>query len=299
MQWLPIFNYADGYGLTYGIRVLVRRPRSARTACCRSHSRGAANGVPAWSWSDRSTISARGLASAFWVNRQVNPFFEVPDLRQQVRVEADHAVVALDAGRRRAPASRTSSSATTDDGAPRRRQAPTSRSTRVSIRCSRAMPIHTRIDWERPRLRNRQRRTLECGCTRLHRHRRVDGRCAARTTRAIGRAAATRPNSRCSAASDSLRGYRAGYRAGDNLAAVSAELRVPLNSPLRVSAVRRQGFHRCRHRVELRDAARRSALRSRDWRRRVYRRRRGDAGSGHRVAEDGKPRVHFGLGVSF
>src|SRR4029453_8314965 len=29
-----------------------------------------------------------------------------------------------------------------------------------------------------------------------------------------------------------LRGYRAGHRAGDSLAAVSAELRVPFNSPL-------------------------------------------------------------------
>jgi outer membrane protein assembly factor BamA len=32
--------------------------------------------------------------------------------------------------------------------------------------------------------------------------------------------------------SGSLRGYRAGHRAGDNLAALSAELRVPVNSPL-------------------------------------------------------------------
>jgi hemolysin activation/secretion protein len=34
--------------------------------------------------------------------------------------------------------------------------------------------------------------------------------------------------------SDSLRGYATGYRAGDNLAAVSAELRVPFTSPLRI-----------------------------------------------------------------
>jgi len=34
--------------------------------------------------------------------------------------------------------------------------------------------------------------------------------------------------------SDSLRGYRAGYRAGDGIAATSAEIRVPLTSPLSV-----------------------------------------------------------------
>ena len=47
----------------------VRRRRSATTAGCRSRCRGAASGAPASSWSDRSTTSARGLASALWVNR--------------------------------------------------------------------------------------------------------------------------------------------------------------------------------------------------------------------------------------
>jgi hemolysin activation/secretion protein len=34
-----------------------------------------------------------------------------------------------------------------------------------------------------------------------------------------------------------LRGHDAGYRAGDNLAAASAELRVPLTSPLNIGRV--------------------------------------------------------------
>jgi outer membrane protein assembly factor BamA len=42
--------------------------------------------------------------------------------------------------------------------------------------------------------------------------------------------------------SDTLRGYRAGHRAGDSLAAVSAELRVPLTSPLNYGRFGVKGF---------------------------------------------------------
>ena len=41
---------------------------------------------------------------------------------------------------------------------------------------------------------------------------------------------------------DSLRGYRTGHRAGDSMAAVSAEVRVPLNSPLRMSKLGVKAF---------------------------------------------------------
>ena len=39
-----------------------------------------------------------------------------------------------------------------------------------------------------------------------------------------------------------LRGYEFGYRAGDNLAALSAELRVPITSPLNVGRLGLKGF---------------------------------------------------------
>jgi outer membrane protein assembly factor BamA len=42
--------------------------------------------------------------------------------------------------------------------------------------------------------------------------------------------------------STTLRGYRAGHRAGDSLAAVSAELRVPFNSPLNLGRFGVKGF---------------------------------------------------------
>jgi len=41
---------------------------------------------------------------------------------------------------------------------------------------------------------------------------------------------------------DSLRGYRTGYRAGDSMAAASAEVRVPLSSPLNFARLGVKGF---------------------------------------------------------
>ena len=98
---------------------------------------------------------------------------------------------------------------------------------------------------------------------------------------------------------DSLRGYRAGYRAGDSMAAVSAEVRVPLNSPLRVSKLGVKAFI---------DAGTvwNSGTRLSDQ---PFERGIGTGVFlGAAVAkfdldiawpEDGKPRVHFALGVSF
>ena len=43
---------------------------------------------------ERSFNTQRTRAGvAFWVNRRVNPFYELPDNRQQVRFEADHALM--------------------------------------------------------------------------------------------------------------------------------------------------------------------------------------------------------------
>jgi outer membrane protein insertion porin family len=42
--------------------------------------------------------------------------------------------------------------------------------------------------------------------------------------------------------SDSVRGYRTGHRAGDSLFATSAELRIPLNSPLTFGRIGLKAF---------------------------------------------------------
>jgi hypothetical protein len=90
--WWPIFNYADGYGLTYGIRPAFTDPigQDSRLSFPLSWGGERRAGLEL----ERSFNDQRTRAGvAFWVNRRVNPFFDVPDIRQQVRFEADHAIV--------------------------------------------------------------------------------------------------------------------------------------------------------------------------------------------------------------
>ena len=99
--------------------------------------------------------------------------------------------------------------------------------------------------------------------------------------------------------SETVRGYRTGHRAGDNLAAVSAELRVPVNSPLSVG---RFGVKAFVDAGTVWDAGQR--LRDRPF----------DRGIGGGIylgaaavmadidvawPKEGGARAHFGLGVSF
>ena len=98
---------------------------------------------------------------------------------------------------------------------------------------------------------------------------------------------------------DTLRGYRAGYAADDNLAAISTEIRVPLNSPLSFGRLGVEGF------VDW------GATWSADARLRDQKWNRGIGGgvffgAGPVIAdvaiawpEHGGPRAHVALGVSF
>jgi hemolysin activation/secretion protein len=98
---------------------------------------------------------------------------------------------------------------------------------------------------------------------------------------------------------DSLRGYRAGHRAGDNMAAASAEVRVPITSPLNFGRFGVKGFL---------DAG---TVWSSSERLADQPFERGIGGGIFLGAaifkidldvawpEDGKPRVHVGFGTSF
>jgi hemolysin activation/secretion protein len=99
--------------------------------------------------------------------------------------------------------------------------------------------------------------------------------------------------------SDSLRGYRTGHRAGDNLAALSAEVRLPVNSPLSVGRFGVKAFV---------DTGTTWAAGGRLGDQRFERGIGGGIyfGAAAFIAdldvawpEEGKPRAHFGLGVSF
>jgi outer membrane protein assembly factor BamA len=238
---------------------------------------------------------------AFSVNRRVNPFFDVPDLRQQVRVEADHAVV---------PWMRVGAGASIanvdfgDSGSPARYEArhiAAGPHVTVDTRIDPLFPrnaVHARLDWRHV--------DFETGSAGVFQ---TDARLYVGVTRRavvalrgqLVRSDGPLPEAEQSLLGgyDSLRGYRTGHRAGDSLAAVSAELRVPIGSPLRVSQLGVKAFVDAgtvwNAGTQLSDQPFERGMGTGVFLGAAVMRLDLDIA----WPEDGKPRVHFALGVSF
>jgi outer membrane protein assembly factor BamA len=294
-QWFPIFNYADGYGLTYGIRAAFNDVAGNDSQLAFPLSWGGERraGVQL----ERSFHDQRTRAGvALWVNRRVNPYFDLPDLRQQVRVEADHAIVSW----LRVGASARIASVDFGDTYSALHTAVGPHVT-FDTRIDPSFPrnaIHTKIGWERV--------TFEAGdagrfTTDARGYIGVGGSAVLALRGQLVRSDAPlpAPEQALLGGADSLRGYRAGHLAGDSLAAVSAEVRLPLTSPLNFGRFGVKGF------VDA-GTAWASGTRLADQR---FERGIGGGiflgGTGFMLdldvawPEEGTPRVHFGLGVSF
>ena len=295
MVWWPILNYADGYGFTYGIRPAFTDPIGQDSRLSFPFSWGGERraGVEL----ERSFNDQRTRAGvAFWVNRRVNPFFEVPDVRQQVRFEADHAIV---------PWMRVGGSASIAQvefgDSYDARQVVGGPHVTFDTRIDPLFPrnaIHTRIGWEAV--------SFETGSagrwtTDARGYVGIGPRIVVALRGQLERSDGPLPEAEQSLLGgwDSLRGYRTGHRAGDSMAAVSAEVRVPLNSPLRVSKLGVKAFI---------DAGTvwnsGTSLGDQPFERGIG----GGVFLGAAVMkldldiawpEDGKPRVHFAMGISF
>ena len=227
-MWLPILRFEDGYGFTYGARTAVvdrigPRSRIAVPLTWGGERRAALEVERAFDRGPFSTI--RGSAA---LDRRVNPHFDVPDSRREVGVQADRTLL------------------------PWLRAGADARIANVSFRgldaFHRAAGVHavvdTRLDPSFPRNEvlasvGWQRIAFETGSspvlsTDLRGYLGVyRGMVLALRARTV-RASSPLPPSEQTllGGSETLRGYRAGYAAGDGIAATSAELRVPLTSPL-------------------------------------------------------------------
>lgn len=228
-QWLPILDYTDGYGLTYG----------ARTTFSGVAGRGTRLSIPlSWGGERRAaaelerTFESGPLSVArgsFFVNRRVNPHYEASDVRVGLRLGAEKALT---------PWLRAGADGRVErvdfGGAGGARHSAMGAHLTFDTRIDPSFPrnaVFTRLEWERVAFPSGDAgRTL------------LDARgfiglfgspvLALRAQAARADGALPPAEQPLLGGGSTVRGYRAGNRAGDSLAAVSAELRVPLTSPL-------------------------------------------------------------------
>jgi outer membrane protein assembly factor BamA len=230
-QWLPVLNYADGYGLTYGVRVAFADVRGERSLLSVPLTWGGERraGVVFERAFDRGPISLMRIGGS--VNRRINPFFDLADRRLDLRIDADRilaswlrvggdaAVAHVDFGETYAARHSAIGAHATFD-------------TRIDPSFPRNA-VYARLGWQRLTFLNGDagRATAD-----VRGYVGVVKSVVLALRGQVSRADAPLPAPELVllGGSESLRGYRAGYRAGDSMAAVSAELRVPFTSALSV-----------------------------------------------------------------
>jgi Omp85 superfamily domain/Surface antigen variable number repeat len=312
-QWLPVLDYADGYGFTYGIRVAFADAIGARSRVAVPLTWGGERraGVDVERAFDRGPISFVRVRSS--INRRENLFYDVTDLRRDVRVDVDRALLPW---LRVGADGRIAHVEFGDDYAARHSAAGVhvAFDTRIDPSFPRNA-IDARIGWERlafadgaggrpstrpepsPGSRSGQGRWLVDARGYVG----IGGPAVFALRGQLARADGPLPAAEqpLLGGSDSLRGYRAGHRAGDSLAAVTAEVRYPLTSPIRVGRLGVKGFI---------DAGTTWASGERLADQRFERGIGGGVFFGASVfmlnfdlgwPEDGKPRGHLGIGISF
>ncbi len=229
-MWMPILKHEDGYGFTYGARLAYKDALGDRSRVSVPMTWGGERriGLEAERSFDGPISIVRGGVSLY---RRVNPFFEVPDRRTEASVEADRLVSTWLRAGVDARVANVQFGPDYDH-----RHSAVGVHTVVDTRIDPSFPrnaIHTRVGWERLYFGGDAGRwsTDARGYIGLPRSSMV----LALRAQAI-RSDSPLPFAEQSllGGSGSVRGYETGHRAGDNLFATSAELRIPMNSPLNV-----------------------------------------------------------------
>jgi outer membrane protein assembly factor BamA len=238
-MWLPVVDYADGYGFTYGARItfvdaLGKRSRISTPLTWGGERRAAMEADRAFERGPLSRIEA-----AASITRRVNPHFDLADNRAEIRVRAERAVISwlrVGGGARRTSVS--------FDGAEDTFFVPGAEIV-VDTRTDPGFPrnaVHVTAGVEQ--LRFDGGRHVVRSVTDLRGYIGLFGSTVLALRAATSTAGDSLPRYEQAllGGTATLRGYDVGYRAGDNLAMVSAELRVPLTSPLMMGKFGVKGF---------------------------------------------------------
>jgi hypothetical protein len=243
-QWMPILNYADGYGFTYGARTTYSGLAGRDTRLSIPLSWGGERRAAAELERTFESGPLSVVRGSLFVNRRVNPHYEQSDVRLGVRLGAEKALDAVAARRR---------------GRPRRTRGLRRRGRRAHSAAGAHVTVDTRIDpsfprnavftqlgWERVAF-PRARRPRAARRARVRRAVRLAGARAARAGGARTRRCRRR-NSRCSAAARRVRGYRAGNRAATAWRRVRRTTRAA-HVAAQLRTLRRERASWTRHRV--------------------------------------------------
>jgi outer membrane protein assembly factor BamA len=325
-MFLPILNYQDGYGLTYGVRTTFPQALDDQTRVSVPLSWGGERraGVELDHWFGGSRgllgIGRRAptlrLLGGLAVYRRENPFYEVSDLRLEARLRAEHPI---NSWLRVGATAKTARVTFGNEGAdlvdalqdatapllpPRTVTRHTSYSADVVVD-TRLDPTFPRnavflstgpelLQWENAQSARRWNSDLR-GYIGIPRGMVL----ALRTQFLTSNEPLPASEQFLLGGTDSLRGYDAGAYAGDNLATISTEIRIPLTTPLSFGRFGVKGF------VDWGTTwANQSRFADADWQRGIG---GGVFFGGGPVlldlaaawAQDGSARVNFGLGVSF
>src|SRR5688500_5184041 len=226
-MWFPILKHEDGYGFTYGARLAFKDSIGDRSRVSVPMTWGGERriGLEAARSFDGPISIVRGGVGLY---RRVNPHFELPDQRVEARVEADKIFTSW----LRVGADARVANVEFGPEYDHRHTAAGFHAV-VDTRIDPSFPrnaIHTEAGWERLFFGDsvgRWRTDLR-GYIGVWRSLVL----ALRVQSITSDGSVPFAEQSLLGGSDSVRGYRTGHRAGDNLFATSAELRIPLNSPL-------------------------------------------------------------------
>jgi len=240
-MWMPILSYADGYGLTYGARIAFIEPLGRRSRLSVPLTWGGERrvGVELERTFARGPFSvARGSASA---SRRINPHFDLEDQRLELRVRGERALTPW----LRAGGGGRTARVTFGGGTDRHHAigADIALDTRIDPSFPRNA-VYTSFGVEQLRFGPGTRQRAGRATTDLRGYIGVLGSSVVALRGYVQTSNTALPASEqpMLGGSETLRGYRGGARAGDNLASLSTEIRIPVNSPLSVGRFGVKGF---------------------------------------------------------
>jgi outer membrane protein assembly factor BamA len=231
-MWLPVLDYADGYGFTYGARfsfvdVIGKRSRISVPLTWGGERRAALEVERGF---DRGPFSR--VEGTVAIVRRENPHFEIGETRRTVQARAERALTTwLRVG---ATAGATSVSFGDLDEA----HTHTGADFIVDTRRDPAFPrnaVHTVVGWNHLRFDDHPHTTRRTADLRGYVGLIGSSVLAVRMFTSQVNHPLPQYEQALLGGTSMLRGYEFGYRIGDNLAAISAEVRVPITPPLTMS----------------------------------------------------------------